>query len=266
MTSTCGIQCLLILAWLQFAPVESAFCQQANSSIPEATFVCEPPKISPKEHKNTGFLDFNFYPYMSTVPDNSVTINALANLPNGFQYFSLTNFENDPNRDELTEIGPILTEQNLRWQPSDSLPLTFAAQALIRSGDSANDALRMGPRFTLHDFKRGGKLFEAIGLSYWIAIYAVQFDHKAGNQWQMEHVFKAPVFPELFDNRVSISGFIDHNIDHDGTSSSTWLEETQLAVRVFNQWHLVAEQRYNGFRKGAENSLGVGVEYLIRFP
>ena len=43
----------------------------------------------------SGFLDFNLYPYLSDVDnDNTLTINALANLPGRFQYFSLTNFGN----------------------------------------------------------------------------------------------------------------------------------------------------------------------------
>ena len=78
---------------------------------------------------NTGFLDFNIYPYTDVDSDNAATINALANLPKGFQYFSLTNFGRDPRRDELEEFDTLLTEQNLRWQLPGGIPVMMAAQA-----------------------------------------------------------------------------------------------------------------------------------------
>lgn len=57
-----------------------------------------------KEHRNSGFLDFNAYPYTDVPSDNTITINALANLNHGFQYFSLTNFGNDPTLGELGSV------------------------------------------------------------------------------------------------------------------------------------------------------------------
>jgi hypothetical protein len=217
-----------------------------------------------KEHKNTGFLDFSLYPYTDADADNTATINALANLDNGFQYFSLTNFGRDPSRNELEEVKGILTEQNLRWKLPCEIPVAIAVQALIRSGND-NDALRLGPRWTIQDTWGFDRILKSCGLKYWIAFYGAQFDHASGCQWQMEHCFLWNVFPELLDNRVYIGGFADHNINHAGGTKSTWVEEAQLGVRLIGEWYFVTEQRYNGFRVGDESSVGVGLEYVIRF-
>ncbi len=217
-----------------------------------------------QEHKNTGFLDFNIYPYTEEPADNSITINALANLAHGFQYFSLTNYGRDPQRNELEEIDEILTEQNLRWQIPGGVPIAIATQALIRSGVD-NDALRIGPRWAIHDTWGLDPLLKSWNLKYWIAVYGAQFDHAPGYQWQIEHCFRWNVFPELLDDRVYVAGFADHNINHANGTDSIWLEEAQLGVRLFSEWYAVAEQRYNGFRNGSESSLGVGVEYVVRF-
>ena len=217
-----------------------------------------------KEHRNTGFLDFNLYPYSEAEGDNSLTINALANLPYGFQYFSLTNFGHAVGRNELEEVDDILTEQNLRWNLPDTSPLAIAAQTLIRSSDG-NDVLRFGPRWSFHDTRGVDRLLESCNMKYWVAFYGAQFDHAAGYQWQIEHVFLWKVFPELLDDRVYVGGFADHNINHADGTQSVWVEEAQLGIRMFGEFYFVAEQRYNGFRQGDESSLGIGLEYVVRF-
>jgi hypothetical protein len=224
------------------------------------------PSASPasKAHRNTGFLDFNFYPYTQVDADNSITVNAFAQLAHGFQYFSLTNYGRDPNRPALEETENLLTEQNLRWQVPGGVPMTLAVQALLRSGDD-NDALRLGPRFALHDTWGLERVLKPLGAKYWIALYGAQFDHVAGTQWQIEHCFRWDVFPELLGNRVYVAGFADHNINHANGTDSIWLEEAQLGVRLVGDCYFVTEQRYNGFRNGSESSVGVGLEYVIRF-
>lgn len=67
--------------------------------------------------KNTsaGFIDLNVYGYLSDIDaDSVITINTAASLPNRFSYFSLTNFINQPNKDELADSTAYYTEQNIR--------------------------------------------------------------------------------------------------------------------------------------------------------
>ena len=221
------------------------------------------PARAEDSHKNAGFLDFNFYPYTKVDADNAFTLNALGNLRRGLQYFSLTNFGRDSERAALKEFDNFLTEQNLRWNIPGDVPLNLfqlTAQALIRSG-TGNDALRLGVRWKVHDTPRLDGLLEAVQLKYWIDFHLAQFDHVAGRQWQIEHVFRWVVSP----NRVYIGGFADHNIDQEDGTQHNWVEETQLGVRLVDELHLIAEQRYNAFRKGDESSLGIGLEYVIRF-
>ncbi|QDT07284.1 hypothetical protein K227x_57110 [Rubripirellula lacrimiformis] len=249
---------------LQQYATPHASVQQVSSEALLKDALKSPPSASKKSASNTGFLDFNLYPYTLVDSDNSLTINALANLPHGLQYFSLSNFGRDRTRGELEETVSLLTEQNLRWTPDWNLPLAAAAQVLLRTSDD-NDVLRFGPRWAAHQTPLLDSPLQNFGIKYWVAFYAAQFDHAEGAQWQIEHVFLWKVFPELLDDRVYISGFADHNINHHGATSSTWVEETQLGVRVVDEWYLVAEQRYNGFRVGDESSLGLGIEYVIRF-
>lgn len=251
---------------------ESSFDPQSATERPWPVELVQPSpnsnevRSSPTQtHRNTGFLDFNFYPYTSVDSDNAITINALANLNHGFQYFSLTNFGRNPNWAALQEVDAVLTEQNLRWKPDWDLPIAMAGQALLRTGVGDNDVLRFGPRWTGHKTGCLEEISNRFHLKYWIACYGLQFDHTTGNQWQIEYVFRWDVLPELLDNRVYLSGFVDQNIDHSAGTKTTWLEETQLGVRVLGDWHVVAEQRYNGFRRGREASLGLGLEYVMRF-
>ncbi len=214
-------------------------------------------------HENTGFLDFNLYPYTKVDADNAVTVNALGNLRHGLQYFSLTNFGRDSERAALKESDNFLTEQNLRWNIPGDMPLNLlqlTVQALVRSG-RGNDALRLGLRWKIHSTPRLHRLLKAARVVYWIDIHAVQFDHVDGRQWQIEHVFRWVLSP----NRVYVAGFADHNIDPEGGTKHNWVEETQLGVRLVDHLHLVGEQRYNAFRQGEETSVGIGLEYVIRY-
>jgi hypothetical protein len=216
------------------------------------------------EDKNSGFLDFNLYPYTHENADNAFTINAFSTLPNGFEYFSLTNFGGDSTQSELEEFDNFLTEQNLRWKIPGELPFQVTLQALIRSGQD-NDALRLGLRWALHQTPWFEEMLSALEIKYWINIHGAQFDHASGYQWQIEHAYRWDILPEQLDKRVYIGGFADHNIDHSDGTRTTWVEETQLGVRLVGDFYAVAEQRYNGFRQGNESSLGLGFEYVIGF-
>lgn len=246
-------------------PTEAGDTSPSQAIVPSAVWRPEQTQsVPPPGHKNSGFIDFNFYPYTTVNTDNAVSVNTLVNLPHDFQYFGFINFERQPSEHALTETAGVFTEQNLRWQPWEA-PVSLATQVMIRTGAQNNDVLRFGPRFAVHDFERFGPLLEKCHLQYWVAIYGAEFDYAAGYQWQMEHVFQWKVLPELLGDRVYIGGFADHVIDHASGTDATWVEEAQLGVRIAGEWFLVAEQRYNGFRRGSEASLGLGVEYVVRF-
>lgn len=215
----------------------------------------------------TGFLDFNFYPYTEEKADTAFTINVGADLESGFQYASLTNFNRDPESAALTEFDTFYTEQDLRWSPFTESPYNIfqlSFQAVLRTGVD-NDAFRLGLRWKTSETPGIRDIFEALNGTYSIVFHGAQFDKMDGYQWQIEHRFRFNILPEAFDNRVYLAGFADHNFNHEGGLDTTWVEEAQLGVRLVDNWYAIAEQRYNGFRKGDESSLGLGVEYLIRF-
>ena len=118
----------------------------------------------------------------------------------------------------------------------------------------------------LHELSELAALFGKFNTRYWINIHGLQLDEvQGGYRWQIEHVFRVDILPETFDERVYLGGFADHNIAHHEGTESTWLEEAQFGVRIYNDFYGVFEQRYNGFRTGAKSSFGLGVEYVHRF-
>lgn len=208
-----------------------------------------------------GFIDFNLYPYSKIENDSVFTINAFAKLPNRFSYFSLTNFYNQSDREELTDTENFYTEQNLRWALPRNIPFDLTVQWNLRSGKD-NDRLRLGARWKMHQTPFFNKLLKAINMTYTINFH-FQFDHTDDTIWQMEHVYRINVLPDLLDNRVYIGGFGDHTFG--GPDDPALVTENQLGVRLVDNLHAVAEYRRNEYRKGKENGLGIGLEYIVKF-
>ena len=70
----------------------------------------------------SGFFDFNVYPYTLERGDNVVTLNVLAKLPHGFEYFSLSNMGRSSSSSSYGTFDFYLGEQNIRWMiPRSSL-------------------------------------------------------------------------------------------------------------------------------------------------
>ncbi|WP_373086931.1 hypothetical protein [Zhongshania sp.] len=220
------------------------------------------------EVKNSsgGFLDFNFYPYMSDVDsDNVFTLNIAASLPNRFSYFSLTNIGNQPGDNELSDTASYYTEQNLRWRVTDTASIDLTVQANMRSGID-NDRLRLGFRWRLNDITFLASFFKAINLSYSINFHAVQIDDVEADVWQMEHVF-AMKFPYLSD-RLYLAGFIDHTFNEDlpdTVPSDPAVGEVQLGLRLVENLYAITEYRVNEYRRSDVNNLAVGLEYKMKW-
>jgi len=215
---------------------------------------------------DNGFIDLNVYPYTEEKADTAVTVNVLANLPARFQYYSLNSFGRVASLQEYERLDTVVSEQNLRWQlPGEHWDLfQLTAQALLRD-ESDNDVLRFGIRWRAHDTPVITRFFDLLNLGYWLNVHAIQLDETDGRQWQISHFFRFQIFPETFGGRVYLKGWTDHNLDHENGTDHTWVEEAQLGIRIYDEFYAIAEQRYNGFRKGNEASVALGVEYLFRF-
>ena len=218
---------------------------------------------------DTGFVDINLYPYTHVPTDTAITVNAFVKLPKGFQYFSLNSFGRRKSASDINRfsLDSFVTEQNLRWNLPGDLPwnlFQLTVQALLRDG-SGNDALRLGFRWKVHKTPLLRELMDYLYYRHWINFHGAQFDENPGYQWQISHNFRFDPFPESAPRRIYIKGWADHNINHEGGVDHTWIEEAQLGIRVVNEFHLVGEQRYNGFRRGKELSVGVGIQYILRF-
>jgi hypothetical protein len=211
-----------------------------------------------------GFIDLNAYPYMSDVSnDNTLTINAFASLPQRLSYFSLSNFANQQDRNELSEFDAYYTEQNLRWKVSDTSPFDLTLQLNFRTGKD-NNRHRLGVRWRFNDSDIFQAFFKRLNLSYSINFHLIQFDHEAGNVWQMEHVI-ALKFPAISE-RLYLAGFIDHTFNQQLPASfpkHPVVAEFQLGYRLVNEFYLIAEYRINQYRRSDVNNLALGVEYKV---
>ena len=220
------------------------------------------------EVKNSGggFLDFNFYPYLSDVDnDNVFTLNIAASLPNRFSYFSLLNIGNQAQESEFNDTVSYYTEQNVRWQVTDTAPVDLTAQYNMRSGED-NDRLRLGFRWRLDDATFLKSAFDAIHLSYSINFHMLQIDDADEDIWQMEHVFMLK-FPFL-TNRLYLAGFVDHTFNEELPESipdNPMVGEAQLGMRLVENLYLVTEYRLNQYRRSDVNNLSAGFEYKIKW-
>ncbi|MFT5888901.1 MAG: hypothetical protein ACI9BO_001725 [Zhongshania sp.] len=224
--------------------------------------------VSAGESRNTqsGFLDFNIYPYLSDVNNDSVlTLNIAANLANRFSYFSLFNIGNQTADSELSDTTSYYTEQNLRWQITDNSPFDLTVQYNMRSGDD-NDRLRFGGRWRLNDSPQLKSIFEQIHLRYALNLHLVQIDDGDSHVWQMEHSFNLK-FPYLSD-RLYLGGFIDHTFNEylpANIPANPIVGEAQLGYRIVENLYAVAEYRINEYRRSDENNLALGVEYKMKW-
>jgi hypothetical protein len=213
-----------------------------------------------------GFLDFNFYPYLSDVAkDNAFTLNMATNLPNRISYFGFINLANQSERGELEDLNGYYTEQNLRWQIREGSALDATLQYNTKTGDD-NDKLRLGMRWRLNDSAWLSSFFNALSLKWSINLHAVQLDHDDKAAWQIEHAFSLG-FPYLSD-RLYLAGFIDHSFNETLAAdipTDPLVAEAQLGYRLVDNLFVVAEYRLNQYRRSDVNNLAVGFEYKMKW-
>lgn len=218
------------------------------------------------KNSSGGFIDLNGYGYLSdNDADSVITINLASTLPQRFSYFSLTNFLNQPNSNELSDTTGYYTEQNIRWQLTDSSPLELTAQFNFRTGED-NDRYRAGMRWRLHDTAYLQQLFTAINLNWSINFHAYQWDSEPAHVWQIEHTFRM-TFPYLSD-RLYLSGFIDQTFNQDlpdNYPEAPVVWETQVGYRLVENLFAIIEYRINEYNRSDVNNVAMGIEYLIKW-
>jgi opacity protein-like surface antigen len=213
-----------------------------------------------------GMLDFNLYPYLSDVSnDSSFTLNMATNLPNRISYFGFINLTNQADRSELGDLNGYYTEQNLRWQMRENSAFDATLQYNTKTGDN-NDKLRLGVRWRLSDSDWLKPVFSAISLKWSVNLHAIQFDHDDKTAWQIEHAFYLG-FPYLTD-RLYLAGFIDQNRNETVAANvppNPVVAEAQLGFRLVDNLYAIAEYRVNQYRRSDVNNLAVGVEYKMKW-
>lgn len=220
------------------------------------------------EVKNSsgGMLDFNIYPYLSEVEDDSVfSLNMASGLPKRFSYFGFINFYNQQNENELQDTVNFYSELNLRWQITETSPLDITLQQVMRSNED-NDRTRLGVRWRLNNTPGLETFFRRIHARWAINLHAVQFDDNEASEWQLEHGYFF-AFPSISE-RLYVAGFIDHTFNEALPSqfpSNPIVSETQLGWRIVENFYAVYEYRINQYRVDNEVNHAVGVEYKMKW-
>jgi hypothetical protein len=177
----------------------------------------------------------------------------------------LLNIGNQAGEDELNETNTYYTEQNLRWQVTDTAPIDLTIQHNFRSGND-NDRLRFGFRWRLNNTSFLKPFFDAIHMAYSINFHVIQVDDDPEDAWQAEHVFMVK-FPYISE-RLYLAGFVDHTFNSTvpvGVTANPIIGEAQLGFRLIENLYLVSEYRKNEFRLGSEDNLTAGIEYKIKW-
>lgn len=210
---------------------------------------------------DSGFLDFNVYPYLSEVEADSVyTLNIAASLSERWSYFSLTNFIGGQ---ESEDSASFYSEHNIRRKLHLESQFDLTWQSNMRSGDE-NDRHRIGLRWRLNDNATLKNFMQSINLSYAINLHAYQFDDSDANVWQLEHSFflRMPSFSE----KLYLAGFIDHTFNEDlpdGFPDDPIVAEAQLGYALSENVFVVIEQRFNQYRRSKIHNTAAGLQYKV---
>ena len=214
-----------------------------------------------KTSKTEGFMDFNGY--YDTREFSVLTINMMANFPNRFQYFSLTNYEG---QSTTSDIGNLYSEHNLRYPVSRKLPLDYTLQYVLRSGLD-NDDIRLGFRWRLTQTPWVGAFLKKHKVFVSANPMVVQFRENASTKWmtQIEYVYNFRPFKKLLKNKLYFAGFADQNfLQEDSKTLTKWVTEHQVGYSVLKNFYVVLEYRINDFSSKV-SGLGYGLEYKIVF-
>lgn len=208
-------------------------------------------------------MDFNGY--YDSREFSVLTFNLLANLPNRFQYFSLTNFQGNS---KDADLNGYFSEQNVRWNMIDNTPFDLTAQWVTRSGQT-NDLLRFGFRLRLSSLKWLSAWLKKMNVFYFFNVHAIEFRNNDATDYftQLEHVYNIKILPKLLDNRVYFGGFADQAFHYHNGKKITfnWVSEHQLGVRLWPAFYAVAEYRINDWLPKDRFGWGYGLEYKVKF-
>ena len=215
--------------------------------------------IPKTDHRNTGFLDFNYY--WDNRDFNVLTINAGAKLPCQFEYFQFVNYTSPfGESSQLENWNDFFTEIHLRRPIAAEHRLLghLDWNLMWADGGFTDEVGRFGVRWRLHDTAGpiGEFVTDILKLRYSLTFHVLEDD---GSGWQMEHVFRK----DFFDGLMYVAGFADHNVN-DGFDDSDWVAESQVGVKLGGNLYAVAEYRYNSFLPARVRSgWGFGIEYFV---
>ena len=214
-------------------------------------------------HDIHGYFDVNGY--YDTRSFDVFTLNTLIDTPFRFQYFSFINLFGNPGSANKVTLNKYYTEQDFRYI-SQKTPVDLEAQYVTAT--TFKDLWRFGPRWRVRDTKCFKKIFEKLHLLYEPTFFPLQIDRSAGYDAQIEHFYRVQVYPKLFGDRVYISGFFDHDFRFGSDNRNDHFKlvaENQIGVRIIKQLYIVAEHRFNEYRKSKKQGVGIGLEYSFNF-
>lgn len=85
--------------------------------------------------------------------------------------------------------------------------------------------------------------------------------------FQIEHVYRIDLFPNLLKKRLFIYGFADHDIQYGGNTAGdnhVWVFEHQLDFRLVGGLHAMVQVRHEEFL-AEQTGAGFGLEYVIHY-
>lgn len=209
-----------------------------------------------------GFLDLNGY--WDDRSFTTLTVNTLANLPRGLQYFAFVNYTS-PTRASSTDLDGFYSEHHVRWAVG-STPFDLTALWAPRSGTD-NDPAYLGVRWRPSDSGGLGRALRGARVTYAVNLHLARFGAGPEEGWapQLEHAYRWDAVP----GRIYLTGFADHNLwfgGPDGSPRSRTVSEHQAGWRLVDRLYAVVEWRLNQYLPEADRTgVGFGVQYLIPF-
>ena len=210
-----------------------------------------------------GYFDVNGY--YDTRSFDVFTLNTLIDTPFRFQYFSFINLFGNPSSADKITLNKYYTEQDFRYI-SQKTPVDLEAQYVTAT--TFRDLWRFGPRWRVKDTKCFKNFFEKLHLVYEPTFFPIQVDGSKGYRGQIEHFYRIQILPNIFGDRVYLSGFFDHELrfgSDDQNDHNKLVAENQIGIRIIKQLYIVAEHRFNEYRKSKKHGIGIGLEYSLNF-
>jgi hypothetical protein len=211
--------------------------------------------------KMGGFFDPSFYYNSNAKTDAS--LNILLTNKQRITYFSLLNLYAT---EHSTDMSNYFTKQYLFYSPFKNIPIEIN-QVWISSSGNNNDYLRYGFRWNIHKMPRIKSFFEQHHLILFANVQCIQLNNAGKNPFfpEFELIYRWFPLNKYSKNRIYVAGFFDQCVDRvEQNTNATLVSEHQLGVRLWDNFYCVGEVRYNEYL-AKSLSLGVGIEYLVRF-